>query len=449
MNWKVALFTILLIAMVMIGALTMTIWGNSQPHSSSIATYKSMTTNKNLLVINLNEQIDPGSESMVTGALSGLNKNTTAAVVIEMNTPGGLLSCMLQMVSSINQTEALGIPVYTYIVPDGLGASAGSYIAMATQSIWMGPGSEIGPSTPIVVGGTSLEENHTLNGMEALMTSLAQTHGRNVTAAAGMVYKDIAYNYQQALSVGISNGIANNFSAFLADNNLSTYNQNVVSESVYDQFLSFLSNSIVDGILISMGSLAILLDLYHRTLFLTVTGLVLIILGLLGAQLIDASIVGIMLLIIGSGLILLEFKTSHGIALLSGISVDIFGTFLLASPTYDISYQPYAGSYSPSPVTGQFLVYGIAIIVIGLFIAYYLHRIVKSQIGKPNTGWESLIHTQGIADTDIEKEGWVSIDGVRWKAIAYDNEKISKGDPIVVIGIKNLTLTVKKDGEGQ
>ena len=365
MNWKILLFTIFIVSLFVLS--TVYIKNSySDQNQNSVEIYHSAVTQKNLVIIDLFVTIDPGSASMISGALSGLSRNSTAAVVICMNTPGGYLTSMLQMVTNINQTEALGIPVYTYIVPDGLGASAGSYIAMASDSIWMGPGSEIGPSTPIVVGGTSLEENHTLNGMEALMSSLAQAHGRNVTEAANMVFHDVALTSSQAFSNGISNGIATNFSAFLAANNLSSYRQATVSESYYDQFLSFLSNSITDGILISIGSLAILLDLYHRTAFLTLVGLVMIILGLLGAQLIDASLVGIAMLIIGSALIFLEFKTSHGIALIAGITVDHYGLTFLYSfvivwnclPSHTIngnpSFLPYVCICNPFRIDQRF-----------------------------------------------------------------------------------------------
>ena len=144
-------------------------------------------SSQHVLIINLNEEIDPGSATMISDALGSINSQNTKAVIINMNTPGGLLECMLQIVSAINATERSHIPVYTYIGEDSIGASAGSYIAMATTQIWMGNGSEIGPSTPIVVGGSSLQENHTEAAMEALMTGLAAAHDRNVTAAAIMV----------------------------------------------------------------------------------------------------------------------------------------------------------------------------------------------------------------------------------------------------------------------
>ena len=158
-------------------------------------------SSKNVMIINLDEEIDPGSASMIAQALSPSNTANTVAVVISMNTPGGILDNMIQMVDAINATEARGIPVYTYIVPDGMGASAGSYVAMASTGIYMGPGSFIGPSTPIVVGGTALEQNHTEAAMFSLMQSMAYAHNRNATAAGIMVSQNYAYNYTSAIAV--------------------------------------------------------------------------------------------------------------------------------------------------------------------------------------------------------------------------------------------------------
>ncbi|MCL5790412.1 MAG: nodulation protein NfeD, partial [Candidatus Thermoplasmatota archaeon] len=85
---------------------------------------------------------------------------------------------------------------------------------------------------------------------------------------------------------------------------------------------------------------------------------------------------------------------------------------------------------------------------IGGFIAYYLHKIIGSQARKPVTGWESLVNATGVADTDIDPDGWVSIDGVKWKAVSRDGKRIDKGKTITVIGMKNLTLTVAEKGDG-
>ena len=94
---------------------------------------------------------------------------------------------MISIISSIPSANQSGIPTYTFVVPNGLVASAGSYIAMATNRIYMATGSVIRPSTPIVVGGTYLEQNHTQAAMLNLLVSLAQKWGRNATAAYFMV----------------------------------------------------------------------------------------------------------------------------------------------------------------------------------------------------------------------------------------------------------------------
>ena len=399
-----------------------------------VHSFNSNINERHVLIINLTEEIDPGSSNM----FHAMNKNYSA-VVIYMNTPGGILENMLQMVSCINKTEARGIPVYTYVPDDGMAASAGSYVAMASDYIYMSPGSYIGPSTPIVVGGTSLEEKHTEDAMAALMESMAVSHKRNETAAYSMVINNTAYTANAAYRIGLINGICTNFTDFLKNKVNGTYTY--VNENIYDQFLSFLSNPEVSGLLILLGFFAILIDLYHGSIILSVVGIVSIVLGLLGAELIDASVVGIILLILGAALMLLEFKTNHGIALISGILTGVLGIYFLASPYY--SSNP---GYSPSPYGYNILIAIIIILILGFIFIYYISRIYTSQIRRRYTGSESVIGQIGYSLNDIPKngKGQVSIDGVAWEAINSDDNEIKKNDEIIVIGRNGLKLLIKK-----
>ncbi len=391
-------------------------------------------TGKNLVLICFNVAVDPGAKDMMASALSSLNASSTSAVVIEMNSQGGLLTSMISIVDLINSTETSGIPVYTYVMPQGFATAAATYIALASTQIWMSPGTAIGQALPTVDAGQ----------LAILMDTYAISHGRNVSAVNNMICNNSLYSSSQAQKAGIINGSAANLSSFLTQTNLAGYHQNTISESLFDQFISFISNSTVDGLLISFGSLAILLDIYHRTIFMTLLGLGLMILGFLGAQLIDASVVGIAFLMMGTILVFLEFKTGHGIALISGIVIDVIGTLFLVSPNYDFTSQPYASGYSPSPINDGFIISAIIIILIGALIAFYINRIVRSQVKKPVTGWEALIGKDAEADTDLTPNGWVSIEGVRWKARTENNVFMEKGEAVTVIGINNLTLVVKK-----
>lgn len=411
----------------------------------SIAADSQAQPQKNVVVIYLDEEIDAGSAAMITSTMNSISNTTTAAVVIDMNTPGGELENMIQMVSSITSAESRGIITITYVPQNAMAASAGSYVAMATDYIFMANGTYIGPSTPIVVGGTSLEQQHTTSAMEQYMVSLAAEHGRNTTAAYSMVSNNTAYNDTEAYRIHIINGIYGSLDKALASLSLSSYPQVSVYPSAYDNFLSFLSNAYVDGIFILLGFVAIMLDIYHGSVVLTIAGITLLILGFLGLQLISASLVGVLLLLMGSVLIILEAKMGHGFALLSGVVVGLIGTFLLASPYY--SSNP---GYSPSPFTTFDLLTSILIVIVAGFLAFYIRRIVRTfKFRGKWTGAESLIGKMGYAVEGIDEKGWVSVDGIEWQARSSNGSRIPKGSRVKIVGRDGLILIVEKQEDEQ
>jgi len=395
---------------------------------------------KQVVVLNFQEAVDPGSAAFFKSSLLGLTPSTVGAVVINMNTPGGYISEMLQMISYINQTEAKGIPVYTYVDPSGLASSAGSYIAMASDYVFMGPGSSIGPSSPVVLGGSSSETT----AMIQLMTSLAVAHGKNVSAALSMIVSQAIYSSTQALALNLIDGQANNLSAFLQIEGLASSQNatNVVmmNPNSYDNFLTFLSNSFVDGILITIGVLAILLDIYHGSIILSLVGLIMIGLGLIGAEIIGAPFVGMIFIIVGAALILFEFKTGHGFMMISGIVVSVVGAFLL-TPSY-ITYSPSANSSSPFSESNLFVAAGV--IIVAFMVAYYLQYIIRSLGKKKYTGLEGMIGQQVEVKEELIPEGWVSYEGQRWKARLISGDKAAVGEKVIVRSNEGLTLLVEK-----
>src|SRR5438034_10296077 len=155
-----------------------------------------------------------------------------------MNTPGGLLANMQQIVRSIQDVQDARLAVYTYVPPVALAASAGSYIALATNGIYMGSGSIIGPSTPFVVGGDPSEEQHVQNAMVAYIRSLAEKNGYNVTAAVNMAQNNTAYSAVQATSVVRVTVTCETLDAFLTAVVLGSATITRVDEPLYDRCLS-------------------------------------------------------------------------------------------------------------------------------------------------------------------------------------------------------------------
>ena len=387
-----------------------------------------------IIVVNFDVPVDLGASTMMSRVVATAEALGAKAVVIVMNTPGGYLSDMVKIVNDIQSLQSIGIPVYVYVPPDGMAASAGSYIAMACNSIIMANGTFIGPSTPIVVGGTPLEENHTEAAMVAYMESLASKFGRNATAAADMVLYDEAYTAQQALKLHLINGISNSLQGALEEWNLTGLPQVTISEDLYEQFLSVLSNTTVDGLLISLGFLVILIDLYHPTFILTAAGVVAVVLGLVGAEVVGASIIGVVIILIGAALMLLELKMGHGLAVMSGAILAAIGIYLLALNVPLIT--------ASAPTAPKSILEDSAIAVVGVVAGLYIRWVVgPMRRKKVMAGPESIIGSVGVALTDLNPEGEVRVEGLVWRA--RSTSPVKAGARVRVVSREGLTLIVE------
>lgn len=343
------------------------------------------------VVVTFNIQVDPGAADYVQKAAS-LAIADQQDLVIVMNTPGGLLDSMQTIVSSIQQVEAAGLHVYTWVPPGAMAASAGSYIALASNAVYMANSSFIGPSTPYVIGAAPGETEHVVNAMVAYMKTLAVANHYNVTAAVDMVENNTAFTGPEAASMGLVTGLVDTYPAFLGAVGVSSASLNNYGEPVYDQFLSFVSNPTVDGLFILVGVVALVIDILHRTLFMTVVGVVLLALGFLGAEIIGASVVGILLLIVAAALIFLEIKAGHGLFALSGVAVGLVGTWMLAS---GVQYSPYPYG------TGTYVLMGV-VAAITLLGFVYLLKIRASIMAQPKlVDAARVVGQTGRAVTDI------------------------------------------------
>lgn len=390
---------------------------------------------KNVVIIEFNYTVDSGAQDYFQSTLTYAEQNGYPVIII-MNTLGGYLANAFAIVSMITSAES-HINVTTYIPPGDMGASAGSYIAMASDNIFMGNGSFIGPSKPYILGGTALEEQHVVNASLAYMIALAQSHGRNVSAVATMVENNTAFSASSALQVKIINGIANSLSEVKSILGYSDYNDINFTESPVQQFESFISNSTVAGFFILIGTIAILLDIYHGSILLSVLGIISIAIGLWGSELIGAQPVGLLMIFIGMALIFLEIKLGHGLAVLSGVFLAVAGSLLM---TVDIPYSsnvPYLsfGNYALIAVEATLLPIG----------AIYLIALRKAAMKSPaKVGPERIIGKNGVAKTDIipGKEGVANVLSEDWTAIS--DEIIKAGEKVTVLEYNEGKIKVRK-----
>ena len=369
------------------------------------------------ILINFDIPVDAGSADYFQRAAQMAIAGNEDLVIV-MNTPGGLLLDMVQIINYTQEVQNHGLAVYTYVPPAAFAASAGSYIALATNAVYMGNGSVIGPSTPYIIGGDPSQIQHVQNFATGLMRSLAEAHGYNVAAAVNMAENNTAYTGMEAANVGLVTGMADTLNVFLTKVGLSGVPLTTYSEPLYDQFLSFLSDPTVDGLFILVGMIALVLDLFHRTLFVTVVAVIMIALGFLGAGIIGASPVAILVLIIAAALIFIEVKAGHGFFALTGIVLGLAGTYLLA----------YGVQWSPSPFgAAQYAILGVVAGLIAVAF-FYLSRIRRILMRQPKLIDPGLIvNKTGRAATDISpgRDGVANVGSEDWTAVS--NESIEKG----------------------
>jgi membrane-bound serine protease (ClpP class) len=397
--------------------------------ASAVPRARAAPSQSNAVLVDFDVPVDPGSSSLMSAALATAKASGAPAIVIEMNTPGGLLSDMVDIVNTIEQANQSGIPTYTYVPPDALAASAGSYIAMATNGILMGPGSEIGPSTPIVEGGTPLEQNHTEDAMISLMVSLAEKWGRNSTAAQAMVVSDVAYSAADAHRFHLTEGNATTLQGALSQFGLGQ-GYAVVQEGAYDQLLSALSDPNLNGILIFLGALAIVLDLWHPTFVLSIGGAIALVAGLVGLEVVGASLLGVVVILTGVALMFLELRLGHGFAMIAGAVVGGAGVYLLFQGV----------QYSSSALTDYTQVEAVAVGAVGVLGGLYIRWIVGPMRNKRNlTGSESLVGKRGVAVSPTE----VRVEGIIWRA-RTDSGELEKGAQVEVKAVEHLVLRVAR-----
>ena len=418
----------------------------AQNHFDVFISSSSAAASKNqVVVIQLYEEIDQGSASMMTRGIQEATAINAQAIIIDMNTPGGLVSDMLTIISSINSSK---IPVYTFVGTGASAASAGSYIAMATDKIYMSnTDTVIGPSTPYVVGGTTSEQQHIQNYFTTYMVGLATAHGRNVTAVTEMAANNTAFTGAQAIQYHVADNLSESLTQTLSLIKASGDSIVTVSENTSEQTLTFLSaNATLDGILIIIGIIAIVLDFLHPTILLTIGGTVLIVLGLIGEEVIQGPngyqgiFLPITLYIVAAVLVVFEIKTGHGFMLFAGVVVGAIGTILFAYQVPYVSANPFGGI--------EIIEIGL-LIVVGAILALYARYIGTALRKKPVTGQESLVGSKAIVHTEtLGPEGEVSVDGVIWHARLADPRAgpLKKGDGVTVTKVEGLTLVVVVSG---
>lgn len=399
-----------------------------------------------IFVITVKGIINPVSREFITNNIRLANEKNAQALIIELDTPGGLDPSMREIIKEMIASKA---PIIVYVSPGGArAASAGAFITIAAHVAAMAPQTNIGAAHPVGVGGkmdkTMVEK--VTNDAAAYIKSLAEKNGRNAVWAEDAVRKSISATEQEALKAKVIDLVADNIDDLLKKINgrkvttasgqrtlkTSGVSLNRVEMGLRHQILDFISDPNVAYILMSLGMLGLFFEMSNPgSIFPGVLGGICLVLAFYAFQTLPVNYAGVLLIVLAVIMFILETQiVSHGVLAIGGVISMFFGSLML----FEAGGEAFKISL-PLIIATVGLTAAFFIIVVGL--------VVRAHKRKPVTGTEGIVGMTGAANSDINISGGVvKVHGEIWSA--YSDEPIAKGEPVIVQSIAGLKVKVSK-----
>ncbi|MSS73194.1 MAG: nodulation protein NfeD [Candidatus Latescibacteria bacterium] len=399
---------------------------------------------KQVRLVEVEGPIGPVVAEFLVDAIGRATREGAACLIIQMDTPGGLDASMRTIIKEILASEA---PVVVYVAPAGSrAASAGALITIAAHVAAMAPGTNIGAAHPVGLGGQmdSTMAGKVTNDAAAYIRSIAEKRGRNVQWAEDAVRKSVSATEQEALKLKIIDLVCPTVSALVDSLHgrrvevasgprvLSTKGLKVVTfrMGLRERFLATLSDPNIAYILMVLGFYGLLFELYNPGLVLPgIVGSISIILAFFSFQTLSVNYAGLVLILIGIVMFILEIKiVSHGALTLGGIIAMALGSTML--------FQ------SPEPfLRVSWMVIAPVVLGTAAFVVFALGLGIRAQRRKPVTGLSDMMGKIGTARTEVHEKGMVFVAGEYWSATS--EAPIEAGAEVRVKAVRGLVLTVE------
>jgi len=399
--------------------------------------------------VSLDDVVQPISSEFVRRGIARANQIGAEAVLLEIDTPGGLESSMREIIAAIIASR---VPVIAYVAPAGArAASAGFYILLSADVAVMAPGTHTGAAHPVILGaydlGKTMEEKLE-NDSAAYIRSLAERRGRNLKLAEEGVRSSHSYTEQEALQGHLIDAVSNTpqdiFTAFEGktikrfDGSTTTLHLKDAPLDPYvmtgrEKFLFWLVDPNIAFLLGALGVACLWIEFTHPGMVLPgVVGAIAIVLALFAFHLLPINYAGVVLILMALALFGLEAKLgSHGVLAAGGIVSMLIGALILVN-------SPLPGGHI-SLATALAVTLPLAAITVILLRLAIAARMRKSVVGR-----EGLIDEVGVAETALgpgEREGKIRVHGEIWNAHA--DQSIPPGAEVTVRKVDGLTLGVE------
>ena len=420
-------------------------------------------------VLHVDGAIVPAVASYINRGISQAEEHKASAVIIELSTPGGLLSTTEEIVDRILKAE---VPVVVYV--DRWAGSAGTFITLAAHVAAMAPASRIGAASPVSTEGElpdTLKKKLTED-TAARIRSLADLRGRNQKAAEATVVEALSFTDQEALGLApipeqdqklleldspylkpplVEIGAKDIDSLITQLNGMKVevavgevtivtegYSTNPINMSTIEKFLQAISDPNIAYILLSLAVTALILEFIHPGAILPgVVGAISLILAFYSLAVLEASWAGVFFIVLAFILFILEaFVTSFGMLTIGGVASLIMGSIIL-----------FGGGPELFQLHINWWVVAAVVIVVTAVFAFFIGAIIRSQRRRPATGKEGLVGKVALAHSVLDPTGMVYVEGELWTATS-EAGRIEVGEEVVVTKVEGLKLRVTKKQRG-
>ena len=403
---------------------------------------------KSIPVVTLAGSINPAVAEFVVRQIAKAEKENAPALVIQLDTPGGLDTSMRTIVQGLLNAQ---IPVVVFVSPSGArAASAGVLIVLAADVAAMAPGTNIGAASPVNIGGKDIEKTMARkveNDMVAYVRSIAAQRQRNADWAARAVLKSESLPAEKALELKVIDLLAKDLPDLLQKIDglqVNTGKQpkvlrtkgtptTYVQEGFRDRVLKTISDPNIAYLLMMLGTMGIFFELINPgNIFPGVIGGISLILAFFALQTLPVNYAGMLLILLAIIFFIAEVKVvSHGLLSIGGVISLTLGSLFLFR-TADSHLGVALGVLVP-----------VVIIVSGFFLAV-ASLAIRAYRRKPQTGEQGILGEVGRVRQPIRPEapGKVFVHGEIWNARSL--EILETGEIVEVVGIDHLLLTVKK-----
>jgi membrane-bound serine protease (ClpP class) len=398
-----------------------------------------------VLKIVLNDTIQPITDEFIGRALAEAKAKNDQALLIEINTPGGLVESTREIIEKIVDSP---VPVIVYVTPSGSrAASAGFFILESADIAAMAPGTNTGAAHPVTIGGSKMDDvmkQKVENDLAALMRSVATRRGRNVDIAESGVRESKSFTEQEALSKKLIDYVASSeddlfrqiegkpihrFDGKTVTIHLVGQPVRLFEMTLKQKILDRLMDPNVAFILIAVGLLSLYVEFNHPGAVLPGTvGVIFILLAAFALNLLPVRFAALALIVTSFILFALEAKfASHGVLTTGGIVLLTLGGLLLVD--------------APIPEMRVHLLTALAVsIPLGIITAFLMSIALRARRNKVVTGVQGLVGEIGLAQGPLCPEGKVFVHGEIWNAISQ--EPVAAGSRVVVRRVNGLQLEV-------